>query len=139
MGLELDLLVNYPKAKRNVLERGLTKTEEDRAVARKFGKEFFDGERKTGYGGFNYHPRFWQPVVPTIVEQYGIKSCNKILDVGCAKGFMLKDMMELIPGIEVAGIDISHYAIDNAISDVKPFLKNACATNLPFDDKSCFA
>ena len=65
MGKEIDLLINYPKTKRDPLKRAQEKTEEDREIARKFGKEFFDGERKHGYGGFSYNPRFWEPVIPT--------------------------------------------------------------------------
>ena len=61
MGQEIDLMANYPRPKRNVEERGATKTDADRALARKFGEEFFDGDRTHGYGGFNYQPRFWQP------------------------------------------------------------------------------
>ena len=101
MGIEIDLMVNYPKMKRNVKERGAKKTEEDRAIARKFGKEFFDGDRKHGYGGYYYHPRFWQPVIPTFQEHFGLTSQSSVLDVGCGKGFMIRDMAELIPGITV--------------------------------------
>ncbi|SVD38016.1 uncharacterized protein METZ01_LOCUS390870, partial [marine metagenome] len=72
MGAEVDLLVNYPRTKRDLNARGQDKTEEDRAIARRFDKAFFDGERRTGYGGFHYHPRFWQPVVPTFQERYGL-------------------------------------------------------------------
>ena len=52
MGNEIDLLAKYPKAKRDLTQRLESKTEEVRSVARKFDKEFFDGERKFGYGGF---------------------------------------------------------------------------------------
>lgn len=136
MGKEIDLLVNYPKTKRNLEERALSKTEEDRAIARKFGKEFFDGDRNHGYGGFNYMPRFWQPVIPTFREYWNLSSESSVLDVGCAKGFMMHDLAELIPGITVKGIDISEYAIDNAISDMKPHVQVANAIQLPFPDKS---
>ncbi len=136
MGIEIDLLVNYPKTKRNVKERGAEKTEEDRAIARQFGKEFFDGDRKHGYGGFNYFSRFWQPVIPTFQKHFGLTFESRVLDVGCAKGFMLHDMAELIPGIYVRGIDISEYAIANAIEDMKPFVQVADARKLPFHDKS---
>jgi SAM-dependent methyltransferase len=115
MGQEIDLMVNYPKSKRNVKARGAEKTEEDRAVAREFGREFFDGDRKQGYGGFHYHPRFWQPVIPIFQQHFGLTSSSCVLDVGCAKGFMLHDMVELIPGIRCKGVDISQYAIENAI------------------------
>ncbi|QDL98545.1 class I SAM-dependent methyltransferase [Rhodopseudomonas palustris] len=136
MGQEIDLLVNYPRTKRNVDERGQTKSEEDRAIARKFGKEFFDGDRRHGYGGFNYMPRFWQPVIPTFQQHFGLDASSSVLDVGCAKGFMLHDMAELIPGITVKGVDVSEYAIAHAIDDMKPHVGVASAVKLPFADKS---
>ncbi len=136
MGQEVDLLVNYPKSKRDVKARGAEKTEEDRATARKFGKEFFDGDRKTGYGGFHYFPRFWQPVVPTFQKQYNLTGASSLLDVGCAKGFMLHDFRELIPGITVKGIDISDYAIENSLDSIKDDVQVADARSLPFEDNS---
>lgn len=136
MGRKIDLLANYPKTKRNVKERGETKTEEDRAIARKFGKDFFDGDRKHGYGGFSYFPRFWQPVIPTFQKYFGLTSKSSVLDVGCAKGFMLHDMAELIPGITVKGVDISKYAIENVIEDMKHHVRVANAKDLPFEDNS---
>lgn len=136
MGREIDLLKNYPKSKRNIKERGAVKTEEDRVIARKFGKEFFDGNRKHGYGGFNYDPRFWQPVIPTLKEHFNLASESSVLDVGCGKGFMMHDMAELIPGILVKGIDISEYAIENAIEDMKPHVQVANAKELPFEENS---
>jgi len=134
MGREIDLLANYPKTKRNVVERGAAKTEEDRAIAREFGKDFFDGDRKHGYGGFTYQARFWHPVVPVFQKMYGLSAGSKILDVGCAKGFMLHDFRELIPGIQVQGIDVSAYAIEHSKEEVKPFLFVADACSLPYKD-----
>ena len=119
MGQEIDLLVNYPKAKRNVEARGQEKTEEDRAIARKFGKEFFDGDRSHGYGGFSYNSRFWTPVVPTLKDYFSLSSESSLLDVGCAKGFMLHDIAEVIPGIKLKGVDVSEYAINTAIENMK--------------------
>lgn len=136
MGTEIDLMINYPKPKRNVDERGATKTEEDRLLARKFGKDFFDGNRKNGYGGFSYFSRFWQPVIPTFQKHWNLDSNSSVLDVGCAKGFMMHDFAELIPGITVKGIDISEYAIENAIEDMKPHVQVGNALSLPFEDKS---
>jgi SAM-dependent methyltransferase len=136
MGREIDLLVHYPRTKRNIQERADEKTEDVRAIARKFGKEFFDGDRKYGYGGFNYHPRFWQPVIPTFKEYFGLTSGSSVLDVGCGKGFMLHDMAQLIPGIIVKGIDVSSYAIENTIEDMRPYVQVANAKRLPFPDKS---
>lgn len=136
MGLEIDLLKNYPKTKRDVKSRASEKSKEDQQIARLFGKEFFDGERKTGYGGFNYHPRFWQPVIPDFIRHYGINKNTTLLDIGCAKGFMLYDFMKIIPGIKVAGIDVSDYAISNSHENAKPFLQVADARKLPFEDNS---
>jgi ubiquinone/menaquinone biosynthesis C-methylase UbiE len=136
MGKEIDLLVNYPKTKRNLEERVASKTEADRAVARQFGHEFFDGNRNHGYGGFNYFPRFWQPVIPAFQQHWGLDKNSSVLDVGCAKGFMLHDFVELIPGITVKGVDVSEYAIEHAMDNVKPYLQRACATKLPFPDNS---
>ena len=136
MGQEIDLLVNYPKTKRNLEERLATKNEADRAIARQFGREFFDGDRNQGYGGFKYMSRFWQPVVPTFKDYWQLTGSSSLLDVGCAKGFMLHDMAELIPGITVKGIDVSQYAIEHAMDDIKPHVQVANATQLPFADKS---
>lgn len=134
--MEINLMSNYPKSKRNVNNRGLTKTEEDRKLARKFGKDFFDGDRKNGYGGFSYSPRFWQPVIPTFKNHWNLDNKSSVLDVGCAKGFMMYDFTQIIPGITVKGIDISDYAIDNAIEEMKPHVKVGNAINLPFEDNS---
>ena len=136
MGQEINLLKNYPRTKRNVDERGATKTDDVRRVARQFGKDFFDGDRQYGYGGFKYFSRFWQPVIPTIQKHFGLTSRSSVLDVGCAKGFMLYDFLELIPDITVSGIDISDYAISNAMDDIKSKVQVADAKNLPFPDNS---
>jgi SAM-dependent methyltransferase len=136
MGKEIDLLVNYPKTPRDVTERGNTKSDVDRDIARRFGREFFDGDRRHGYGGFNYLPRFWQPVIPTLREHFKLEAGTSLLDVGCAKGFLLHDLRQLIPGIQVAGVDISDYAIDNSLASVREHLRVANATKLPFPDRS---
>jgi len=136
VGREVNLLVDYPRASRKVAERGQSKTEDDRRIARQFGRDFFDGDRRHGYGGFNYHPRFWQPVVPTLREHFSLGADASLLDVGCGKGFMLHDLVEMIPGIAAKGIDISAYAIEHAIEDMKPHLRIADARDLPFPDKS---
>ncbi|MBD62507.1 MAG: methyltransferase type 11 [Gammaproteobacteria bacterium] len=136
MGKEIDLLINYPKAKRDLDSRSLNKTEQDRKIARNFEFDFFDGDRKHGYGGFSYNPKFWQPVIPSFQSYWNLSSSSSVLDVGCAKGFMMHDLKEIIPGIKVEGIDISKYAIANCIDSVKENVKVANANNLPFEDNS---
>jgi ubiquinone/menaquinone biosynthesis C-methylase UbiE len=134
MGNEIDLLAKYPKAKRDLTQRLESKTEEVRSVARKFDKEFFDGERKFGYGGFSYNSRYWSEVVKDFSNYYNLNDGSRILDVGCAKGFMLYDFYKLNSNLDLHGIDISKYAIDNSVPEIKDKLQVANATKLPYED-----
>jgi ubiquinone/menaquinone biosynthesis C-methylase UbiE len=136
LGQEIDLLQNYPKSKRDLSGRLESKSETVRTIARKFGKEFFDGDREHGYGGFNYHSRFWQPVIPDFIRHFDLNESSSLLDIGCAKGFMLYDLLRALPQINARGVDISKYAIEHAKEEVKPLLSKACATKLPFEDNS---
>ncbi len=136
MGKEIDLLKNYPKSKRDLESRSESKTDENREIARKFDYEFFDGDRKNGYGGFNYQSRFWNKVIPDFIDHWKLDKNSSVLDVGCAKGFMLYDLKRYIPEIKISGIDISKYAINNSIKEIKPFLIEGDAKKLPFEDNS---
>jgi SAM-dependent methyltransferase len=136
MGREIDLLARYPKVTRDLNARLEAKSEEARAIGRRFDFDYFDGDRNHGYGGFTYQSRFWKPVVPDIVSHFNLTSESKVLDVGCAKGFFLHDLQELLPGIDINGIDISSYAIQNAIETVKGKLLVGDARNLEFADNS---
>src|SRR3989304_1997066 len=112
---EINLMDLYPRSKRPIEERARLITEAHRAVARQFGREFFDGDRLYGYGGFSYHPRFWQATVRRFRDYYGLAPDASVLDVGCGKGFMLHDFKELMPKLSITGLDVSAYAIDHAI------------------------
>ena len=136
LGREINLLTAYPNSSRSFEERASSITIKDRLLARRFDKEYFDGNRNQGYGGYNYHPRFWQGVVRDIQKFYKLNSKSKVLDVGASKGFMLHDLKEAVPGISVHGVDISKYAILNAMPDIKPDLSLANAKKLPFADNS---
>ena len=133
---EINLLKKYPKTKRDLSKRRNEKTEEDRIIARRFDKEFFDGDRKNGYGGYYYNSKFWTEVVKDLNNFYKLKNGSKILDIGCGKGFMLFDFMKLNPNFVLEGIDISDYAITNAVPEVKKFLKVGDAKSLPYEDNS---
>jgi SAM-dependent methyltransferase len=104
-------------------------------LAKQWGKDYWDGDRKTGYGGMSYDGR-WRAVANLMVKQYGIKPGDKILDVGCGKGFLLYDFTQSVPGVQVRGLDISAYAIQNAKKEVRPFLDLGHANKLPYPDKS---
>lgn len=105
------------------------------AIAKQFGREYFDADRKYGYGGYHYDGR-WLPVARAMVAHYRLGPGARILDVGCAKGFLLHDFQELLPGAKIAGIDVSDYAISNAMPEVKDRLTVGNATALPYPDKS---
>jgi SAM-dependent methyltransferase len=113
MGQEINLLSTLPKTKRNIQERLTTKDLEIIRVSKEYGEMYFDGPRDYGYGGYKYDGR-WVPVAKDIIKYFGLKPGHKVLDVGCAKGFLVKDLLCTLPGLEVFGLDISEYAIKNA-------------------------
>jgi len=133
---EVNLLDLYPRSKRPIEERGQLITEEHRAAARQFGQQYYDGDRLYGYGGYNYHPRFWTDTVRRFRDYYHLAEDASVLDVGCAKGFVLHDFKLLMPQLTIAGLDISQYAYDRALEDVKPFIRVGNAKELPYSDKS---
>ncbi len=135
MKREINLLGTHPKTVRDYNQRAREKTPDVIKLAKQFGKDFFDGERKCGYGGYKYDGR-WKPVVMRMRDYYKLADDAYILDIGCGKGFMLHDFKELMPYSTVTGIDISEYAIKNAMPSVKPFLKIASAEKLPYSDKT---
>jgi len=104
-------------------------------VALRFDKDYWDGERQFGYGGMRYDGR-WRPVAEAIAKHYAIKPGMRILDVGCGKGFLLYEFTQALPGVEVAGLDISSYAIEHAKEEVLPHLTVGSATKLPYPDES---
>jgi SAM-dependent methyltransferase len=154
---EINLLDKYPRSKRPIEERGKRKLAGEGwlepaqgsrdnteilveykllEVARRFGKEYFDGDRLYGYGGYFYDPKFWTETVKRFRDHYRLAADSTVLDVGCAKGFMMHDLKRIMPKINISGIDISKYAYDNAIEDMKPFIAVGNAKQLPYKDKS---
>lgn len=121
---------------RNYIQRVV---EHDKAecaeIACEFGKEYWDGPRHTGYGGYKYDGR-WRSVAEKMTAHYDLQPGSRILDVGCGKGFLLHEFTEVIPDAQVVGIDISQYSIENAKEEVKPFLQVGHAKQLPFEDDS---
>ena len=131
---EIDLLKNYPKTNRDLSQASIQRTDEVRLVARKFDKDFFDGDRKYGYGGYNYNPRFWTSVVKDFSDYYKLKDGSKILDIGCGKGFMIYDFLQHNNKYIVKGIDISDYAVENSMPEVKDNVEVGNAKELKFED-----
>ena len=139
MGHQINLLRSLPQGpNRPVERRASAKTPEMIALARQYGEAYFDGPRECGYGGYYYDGR-WVPVARDILSQYGLTTSAswRILDVGCAKGFLVNDLlMESDLGVEVFGLDISRYALMNCPQSVIGRLHLGDARSLPFPDDS---
>jgi cyclopropane fatty-acyl-phospholipid synthase-like methyltransferase len=135
MGKEIDLLRSLPKTKRNIEKRAEGKDAALIAISRQYGFEYWDGDRKYGYGGYRYDGR-WRSVARDLVAHFGLKPGMRVLDVGCGKGFLVKDLMLECPGLDVFGLDISHYALMNCEKDVIGRLHLGSADSLPFPDGS---
>lgn len=126
----------HKKSARNYIERvNAFDKGECAAIAKQYGFDYWDGERQYGYGGYRYDGR-WKVVAERMIEHYKLKPDASILDIGCGKGFLLYEFKQLLPHCTIAGLDISSYAIENAKPEVKPFLKQGHAKELPFPDKS---
>lgn len=132
---EINLLRALPKGKRNVKVRETAKTEEHIRISREYGQMYFDGPREYGYGGYSYDGR-WIPVAKDIIDHFGLKPDDRVLDVGCGKGFLVKDLILVCPGLEAFGLDISEYALMNCEPEVVGRLHLGTADKLPFPDNS---
>lgn len=108
---------------------------ESARVAKQWGRDYWDGDRRYGYGGYRYDGR-WLPVAQAMAAHYGLKPGDRVLDVGCGKAFLLYEFTRAVPGIEVVGLDISTYALENAKEEVRPMLQPGHARELPFEDDS---
>jgi ubiquinone/menaquinone biosynthesis C-methylase UbiE len=104
-------------------------------LAKQWGHDYWDGDRRINYGGYRYMPGRWEKVARAMADHYGLKAGDRILDIGCGKGFLLYDFTQVVPGIEVHGIDISDYALANAKEEVRDRLQRGNATALPFPDR----
>lgn len=122
--------------KRDYLARVLAGNKAEFAtIAKRFDQDYWDGSRNTGYGGYRYDGR-WLAVAQRMAAHYHLKPGARILDVGCGKGFLLHEFTRTVPGAQIAGIDVSRYALEHAMDEVKPFLREGNATSLPYPDKS---
>jgi ubiquinone/menaquinone biosynthesis C-methylase UbiE len=130
---EFDLLRSLPRSKRNIKARETAKTPELIALSRQYGQAYFDGPRDVGYGGYRYDGR-WKQVAKDIVAHYGLGQGARVLDIGCAKGFLVKDLAA--EGIDAFGIDVSEYALRNCEPEVVGRLHLGSAVRLPFPDRS---
>jgi ubiquinone/menaquinone biosynthesis C-methylase UbiE len=132
---EVDLLRSLPRTKRNIQKRAEGKDPAVIAIAKQYGVEYWDGDRKYGYGGYRYDGR-WRSVARDMIVHFGLKPGMRVLDVGCGKGFLVKDLMLESPGLEAFGLDISLYALMHAEKEVVGRLHLGSGDTLPFPDRS---
>lgn len=123
----------HVSSKRDYLARMTPEKPANMRVAKAFNKDYWDGDRKYGYGGYHYDGRY-QIVADAMARHYSLKPNDMVLDIGCGKGYLLHDIQRTVPNIKIQGIDISHHAhedskvgrLDNWVGDCR---------NLPFKDK----
>lgn len=101
-------------------------------LAKKWDFDYWDGDRRICYGGYTYRPGYWTPIAEKFIVEYQLTRNSSVLDIGCGKGFLLYEISQLLPGIKVAGLDISSYAIENSHPDIKKFLHSGSAEQLPW-------
>lgn len=124
----------HTSTKRDYVERVVSSNKAECAkIAKQFGYDFWDGNRKYGYGGYKYDGR-WRAVAEKMAEYYDLKPGQKVLDVGCGKGYLLYELTRVVPGLEVKGIDLSEYALEHAKEEIKPYVQQGVAQNLEFED-----
>jgi SAM-dependent methyltransferase len=137
MGKIVEIVTPLHKATtRDCLARMVDNKVEAMTKSKKYDFDYWDGDRRYGYGGYKYLPGRWKPAAQTLIEKYSLKSGSKILDVGCGKGFLLYEIQLLNPEVEIYGIDSSEYAIANMHPNLKGnFYKQLAQEYFQWEDK----
>lgn len=91
--------------------------------AKEYGADYWDGDRRYGYGGYNYRPGYWTPVAEKLIDIYNLKPGSRVLDLGCGKGFLLHELLTLEPKLIIVGTDISQHGLRSSTDMVRPFLQ----------------
>ena len=110
---------NHNLTKRNYLNRMINSKVKCMIEAKKYSKNYWDGPRKYGYGGYKYIPNRWTNVAKKIIRKFKLKNTSKILDIGCGKAFLLYEIKKILPDIQISGFDISKYAINKAPKNLR--------------------
>ena len=108
---------------RNYLERMNNDKVHSMKIAKKFSRQYWDGERKFGYGGYKYIEGRNEKLAKKLIRKFRLNSKSKILDIGCGKGYLLFDIKKIIPQISIKGIDISKYAVKNSKKEISKYIK----------------
>ena len=103
----------------------ISKKIECMTISKKYGHDYWDGNRKFGYGGYKYIPGRWEQVAKKFIKKYKLNNQSNILDLGCGKGFLLFEIKKILPKIKITGIDISKYGLKNSKKEISQFLFKA--------------
>jgi len=138
MGQLLEIVTPLHQAtRRNYLARMQDEKVHCMQVAKQYEKDYWDGDRRYGYGGYRYIPGRWKPVAQALIDLYDLNSGSKLLDIGCGKGFLLHELKLILPDLEVCGMDISDHGLSKAKEEIRPFLvKHKAQDPLPYGDKA---
>jgi ubiquinone/menaquinone biosynthesis C-methylase UbiE len=137
MGTLVDYVTSlHTSTSRSYIERMNDNKVECMIEAKKYGKDYWDGDRKFGYGGYKYMAGRWKPVAEILINKYNLTNDSSVLDVGCGKAFLLYEMKLLLPGLKINGFDSSEYAVLNCKQEIKAnILKHEAEKPYPFKDK----
>ena len=103
--------------------------------AKEYESDYWDGDRRFGYGGYKYLAGRWKPVAQALIENYGLTNESSVLDVGCGKGYLLYELKLLLPHIKLAGFDISDHGLENSKEEIKEYLfKHKAQEPYPYAD-----
>jgi SAM-dependent methyltransferase len=107
----------HQKTARKYIERMVDDKVACMIKAREYEFDYWDGDRRFGYGGYKYMAGHWTPVAEAMIKTYNLQPRSKVLDVGCGKGFLLYELQQIIPELELVGFDISKHGIESCHPD----------------------
>ncbi|MEI8064345.1 MAG: class I SAM-dependent methyltransferase [Verrucomicrobiota bacterium] len=137
MGQLLNIVTPLHKAtKRDYLARMVDDKVQCMLKAKEYEFDYWDGDRRYGYGGYKYLAGRWKPVAEALISRYELKPGSKVLDAGCGKAFLLYELQLLIPELQLVGFDISNHGLASRHPDFKGRLfKYRAQEKYPFADK----
>ena len=134
-------LVNYvtklhQTTKRAYIDRMIDDKVNCMKKAKEYEFDYWDGNRRYGYGGYKYMPGRWKPVAELLIKNYNLTNNSQVLDVGCGKAFLLYEMKLLLPDLKISGFDISKHGLNSAKEEIKKNLfVHKAQDDYPFKDK----
>jgi ubiquinone/menaquinone biosynthesis C-methylase UbiE len=136
MGKLVNFVTSLHEAtKRDYIDRMVDEKVHCMLKAKEYESDYWDGDRRYGYGGYKYLPGRWKPVAQEIIKNYKLTNDSSVLDVGCGKAYLLYEMKLLLPGLKVVGFDISKHGIADSKEEIRDSLFiHRAESPYPFED-----